>query len=243
MRRRSLMLAFPFSWLLVAVLAAQTPSGTPAPAVDDIIARNVQAKGGAGRIAAVQTMKQTARMTSMGMEADITIYVKRPNMVRQELAGGGTTMIMAFDGTMAWGVNPQTGPAPIPLTGDNAAMVKEQAHMDGPLVNYKEKGNTVEFFATESVGSRRAHRLKVTSPTGRVMHCYIDTETGLEMKIVTEDPRGTVEQELSDYRDVEGLKMPFQIKTLIGGVPTVSITVTKVEVNPTIDDAIFRIPK
>ena len=104
MHRRSLLFAFPLSCLLVAAMAAQSGQAggaasaqAGAPTVDELIARNLQAKGGAERLAAVRTIKQSAVMTSAGMEANIRIFAKRPNLMRQELEGGGMTMVMAFD--------------------------------------------------------------------------------------------------------------------------------------------------
>lgn len=247
MHRRSLLLAFPLSCLFVAVMAAQPAQTvaaqapqTSAPSVDDLVARNLQAKGGAERIAAVRTIKQTARMSSMGMDADIRIFAKRPNLMRQELEGGGMTMVMAFDGTTAWGLNPNLGPSPAALSGENAAMIREQADLDGPLVDYKTKGNTVEYLGAETVGGRRLHHLRITSPTKRVTDCYLDAETGLEARIVTQTPRGEMVQELSDYRDVDGLKFPFKVTSRVGGVQTVAIEITRIEINPQIDDAIFK---
>jgi outer membrane lipoprotein-sorting protein len=160
--------------------------------------------------------------------------------MRQELEGGGMTMVMAFDGTTAWGLNPNLGPAPAALTGENAAMIREQADLDGPLVDYEKKGNTIEYLGSETVAGRRMHQLRVTSPTQRVTRCYLDAETGLEARLVTQTPRGEMVQELSDYRDVEGLKFPFKVTTSIGGVPAVAIQITRVEINPQIDDAIFK---
>ena len=54
--------------------------------VDELIARNLESKGGLARMRAIQTMKQTRRMNLQGMEAPVTVYAKRPNMVRQEIS-------------------------------------------------------------------------------------------------------------------------------------------------------------
>jgi hypothetical protein len=79
--------------------------------------------------------------------------------------------------------------------------------------------------------------------TGLVQHYYLDIETALEVKLTTETESGTVEQELLDYRDVEGIKIPFLIRTIANGVKQGEIKVEKVEFNVKIDDAIFRMPK
>jgi outer membrane lipoprotein-sorting protein len=236
MQRRSLVLALSAWFVVSGALAAG------AQTVDEIVAKNVEAKGGAAKIRAVQTMKQTARMTGTGMELTITIYSKRPNLMRQELTGGGMTMVMAFDGTMAWGMNPAMGPTPAPLSGPDADMAKEQADLDGPLIDYKTKGNQIELVGTETLAERKVHHLKITTPSKRVIHCYLDAETGLEAKIVADGPMGSIEQELSDYRDIEGIKMPFTIRSSVAG-QRVQIAIDKVEINPVIDPAVFKMPR
>ena len=65
----------------------------------------------------------------------------------------------------------------------------------------------------------------------------------LEVKLVTETDTTTIEQELADYREVEGIKIPFVIRTSANGVKQGEIRLEKVEFNVKLDDAIFRMPK
>jgi outer membrane lipoprotein-sorting protein len=238
--------------LSVLVLAAVALAGVQAsarqnPSVDDIVAKNLQAKGGLEKIRAVQTLKQTSKMSLPGgIVGTLTMYGKRPNMTRQELTltAIGMTVINAFDGQTAWSVNPMQGMAtPTVVTGPMAELVKEQSDFDGPLVDYKTKGYTVEFVGTETLGTRKVYHLKLTRKDQRVQHCYIDVETNLETKTTGETPTGLAEQEMSDYRDVDGLKMPFLVRTIFGGVEQVKIEVEKIEVNARFDDGVFKMPK
>ena len=103
--------------LIVLVLAAVALAGTRAnarqnPSVDEIVAKNLQAKGGLEKLRAVTSIKQTSRLSLPGgLEATVTVYGKRPNLTRQELnvAATGQTMVSAFDGTTAWSLNPMMG--------------------------------------------------------------------------------------------------------------------------------------
>lgn len=223
---------------LAATLSATTQS------VDEIIARNLEAKGGLARMRAIQTVKQTRRMNLQGMDTPVIAYAKRPNMVRQEISAAGKLIVMAYDGVTPWTVNPLTGQnGAIQVMGPQAAAIRQDSDFDGPLVDYRDKGTTVELIGTEPLGARKAYHLKVTAKTGVVQHYYLDTETALEVKLTTETESGTVEQDLEDYRDVEGIKIPFLIRTIVNGVKQGEIKVEKVEFNIKIDDAIFRMPK
>jgi hypothetical protein len=110
-------------------------------------------------------------------------------------------------------------------------------------VDYREKGLTVELVGTEALGTAKVHHLKVTTKKGLVQHYYLDATTALEVKLVTETDTTTIEQELTDYREVEGIKIPFVIRTSANGVKQGEIRLEKVEFNVKIDDAIFRMPK
>jgi outer membrane lipoprotein-sorting protein len=127
--RSSAVLVQAFAMLaFVQVASAQT--------VDELVAKNIQAKGGEQAIRAVQTIKQTASMAMQGMEATMTIYAKRPNQMRQEINVAGQQIIVAFDGTTVWTINPMMGAtSPTAMTGAEGEMMKDQANFDGPLMD------------------------------------------------------------------------------------------------------------
>jgi outer membrane lipoprotein-sorting protein len=227
----------------VVALGAGRPAAAP-QSVDEIIARNLEAKGGLARMRAIQTVKQTRRMNLQGIDSPVTVYTKRPNLVRQEISAGGKLVVMAYDGTTPWIVNPLTGStSPIQIMGPQADAIRQESDFDGPLVDYRSKGTSIELVGTEALGTAKAYHLKVTSRAGLVQHYYLDTETALEVKLVSEAGETTIEQELSDYREVEGIKIPFVIRTTANGVRQGEIKVEKVEFNVKLDDTIFRMPK
>lgn len=223
--------------LLVAPLAgAQT--------ADELIAKNIAAKGGLEKLKAVQSLRQTSDITIQGMAAKLTIYSKRPNLTRQEIVLGPETIISAFDGQTPWMVNPMSGSTQATVvTGPQADMIRNDASFDGPLVDYKARGMTAELIGSEDVDGTAVHHLKVTGSDGLVKHIYLDASTSLEVKVATETPQGLVEQRLSDYREVGGLKVPFSITVLTGGAVTAQVKVLTLDLNAEIDDALFRIPR
>lgn len=232
----------------VAVVAAAcvTAAGVVAAgqSVDDLIAKNLAAKGGVEKWRAIQSIKQVAKMNMQGMEATMTIYTKRPNRLRQELVIGGQTVISGFDGVTPWMVNPLAGiTRPISLTGPQADQIRDQSDFDGPLVDYKAKGYTLELLGLETLGERKVHHLRMISVSRQTVHLYLDAATGLEVKRSTQVDSSKFDAELADYRTIDGLTVPFQIRQLTNGVPLGEMKLQTVEFNVTMDDAIFRIPK
>src|SRR5690349_12676672 len=98
------------------------------PTVDEIIAKNLQAKGGAEKWQAVKSVKMTGKMTAQGTEMPLTVYAMRPNFNRQEITLPAGNAIQAFDGTNAWIVNPTIGiDTPQPVPGPAAELAKNSA--------------------------------------------------------------------------------------------------------------------
>ena len=229
----------------VAVCALTVTVSTAVQSVDELIAKNLEAKGGLAKLKSIQSIKQTASLKMQGMDAVMTVYTKRPNRVRQEMKLGGQTVVNGFDGSIAWIINPVAmgSSRPMAVTGPQADMLREQGDFDGPLVDYKTKGYTLALVGAETLGERKVQHLRLVSQSQQVIHLYLDAATFLEVKRATEVEMLKLEQELSDFRTVDGVTIPFTIRMLTNGVPQSEIRVQSVEFNLAMDDAIFRMPK
>jgi len=227
-----------------ALVLLASASLASAQSVDELVAKNILAKGGLEKLQSVQTVKQTSRLTMQGSEATVTVYGKRPNLVRQEIKLGDKTIVHAFDGTTPWIVNPLTGATtPVVVTGPQADVTRELSNFDSPLMDYKTRGYKVDLVGQETLGARKVFHLKMVDKRNQTQHLYLDAETGLETKIVFDTESGPMAQELSDYRDVEGIKVPFVVKTSMNGIGQSEIKIDKVEFNVKIDDALFKMTR
>jgi outer membrane lipoprotein-sorting protein len=233
---------------LAVITALLSASGmAAAQTVDEIVAKAYKAKGG-DKWKTIQSTRMTARITTQGMELPMTIVSRRPNMMRQDISipMQGVTIVQAFDGTAGWMMNPMMGATAQDMPAAMAESMRDQADFDGPLVDYKAKGNTVELVGTEDVGGAKAYHLKVTKKGGQVQHLYIDVERGVEVKTVSEVDMGEgktrVEQTLSDYRAVDGILVPFSMRVSGGPAGDVTLTVDKMEFNVALDETMFKKP-
>lgn len=229
------------------VLAAFVPTPAGAQTAADLVAKNLAARGGVERLRAVDGLKITGRMQSMGLELPLTIWRKRPNLVRQEMRLHDRAIVQAFDGSRAWSVNPlAASEAPQEIRGEPAEMMREQSDFDGPLVDYQQKGSAIEVEGPDTVEGKRAVVLKITLKSGRVQRLWLDADTGLEVKAASEVSQGsrtvTVETLLSDYRPEDGLVMPHRLRTFVDGQLQADVTIDRIDVSPRIDPAIFRMP-
>jgi outer membrane lipoprotein-sorting protein len=234
-----------FGIIAVTVLA----SAAWAETVDEIIAKNIEARGGADKMSRVQTVKATATM-AMGpdMEAPVVLIQKKGNLARLEFTIQGLTGVQAYDGKTAWQVMPFVGKKdPELMTADEAKDIQEMADIGGPLFEYKNKGHQVELLGKDKVEGTDAYKLKLTLKNGDVSTVYIDAETFLEIKKETKRTvRGTeqdIEESVGDYKEVDGIFFPFAMESGIkGSQQKEKLTITKIELNVPADNSIFKMP-
>jgi len=217
--------------------------------VDEIIAKNVQARGGLEKLKAVQSIKSTANMSmGQGMEAPGVLIQKRPRLARLDFTIQGLTAVQAYDGKSAWQIMPFMGKKdPEPMSADETKEVEEMADLDGPLVDYKSKGHQVELLGKEKVEGTDAYKIKATLNNGDVQTIYFDSDSFLEIKEETKRTvRGSeqlIESSIGDYKDVDGVLFPFAMESGVkGSQEKQKLTITKIELNVPADDSIFKMP-
>ena len=115
-----------------------------------------------------------------------------------------------------------------------------------PLLNYKERGGSVELKGKAKVGERDAYELILKPKTGPTARQFVDAETYLPLRLVVavEVPQmGELDQttDFLDQRDVDGVKVPFLLKSS-SAAQSFTITITKVEHNTKVDDKLFVKP-
>ena len=133
------------------------------------------------------------------------------------------------------------------MSADEAKDIQEMADIDGPLVDYKNKGNQVELLGKDKLEGTDVYKLKVTLKNGDVLTMYIDTDSFLEIKEETKRTvRGSeqnVEESIGDYKEVNGIIFPFATESGIkGSQQKQKLTITKIELNVPADDSIFKMP-
>lgn len=227
------------SLALAATAGAQT--------ADDVIAKYVAARGGLDKMKAVQSLDITIKANQQGMDFPGEMRMKRPERMRLELTIQGKTMVQAYDGKTAWMIMPFMGsPDPQPMSADDAKDIVEQADIDGPMVDYKAKGNAVELIGKDDVDGSPAYKLKVTLKNGDISYIYIDTETGLEVRDTSKRKQQGSEIEvdtyLSNYKAVAGVLYAFSIENKVQGKSVGQFTIEDIKVNTPIDDGIFGMP-
>ncbi len=232
--------------LAVVALAAASASAQTA---DEIVEKFVKTVGGMEKIQAVKSLRRTGHVNAGGgFEYVVVEENVRPNLVRQEVQIQGMTGMTAYDGKTGWKIEPWNGKKDAePLGEEEMKGILEDSDLDGPLVNYKQKGNKVEYVGMDQVEGTDAYKLKVTLANGDVRYFYMDTDYYVPIKIeVKRMVRGAereYETTLGDYKQVGGWYLPFSVESGVKGSQfKAKTTYDKIEPNVTIDSARFHAP-
>ena len=227
------------------------PSAKPAPSptADEIVGRYVTARGGLQKLRDLKTLRQEGRVhAGPGRDGLVMREIKRPGKIRFEFTVQGVTSVFASDGQRGWKVSPLEGkPGPQPLPDEALIDAREQADIDGPLVDWKSKGSRIELVGREAVDGRDAWKLKLTLKSGGVLTAFIDAKSASLVRTeATRRMRGRqvrIETTFGDYRKTGGILFPHVVEVRAEGRPQVlRIVVDKVEVNPNLSDALFVPP-
>jgi hypothetical protein len=269
---------------LACSLGAQAATDLP---VQQIIDRNIAARGGLAAWKAVKTLSMSGQMDAGTTLPDpaksaqdihhpsaprksfrpdipansseatetkpITVPFlmdfKRPRMSRVELTVKGQSAIQVYDGKQGWKLRPFIGRHDVePFSARELALAAGQQELDGPLVDYQARGTHVEKAGVEVLGGREAYKLTLTLKDGQVRNLWIDAQTFLDVQIDEASARGRRTQHIatvmSDYRDVQGLKIPFHLENHFEGVKTPQrLVIEQVSVNPPLADSLFSKPQ
>ena len=240
---------------MVAGQAEQPQAPTPAPAapavteslptVDQVLDKYVEALGGKAAIekATSRVSKGTFELPEMGASGTLTIYAKMPNksLVVVDVPGFGVIR-QAFDGTVAWEDNPQSGVTE--KSGAALATAKRDASFRREL-ELKTQYKQWEIKGKQKVGDQDVYVMTATPEEGAVETWYFDAGTGLLARVDAERETGQgtalIQASFKDYRDVEGVKTPFRIEQAMPGM-TIITKIDEVKQNVDIPDTQFAKP-
>ena len=223
-----------------------------AQTADEIIEKHLAAVGGRAALGKLVSRQSTGTVTLSVQGNDLSgpyeSYAKAPGKTRVVLkldtaaVGGPGEMVIdqRFDGVNGFALNSLQGDQPV--SGNQLDNMRNSAFPSSMLV-YKERGVRVEVLPREKVAGHEMIVLQFTPKAGSVSRVYFDPATYLVARTaakVTSAEMGDFEQtiDFSDYRAVDGVKVAFQTVNTTP-VQIVTVKLTKVVHNVTLDDAMF----
>jgi hypothetical protein len=203
-------------------------AAVPAAAQDaqSLVARNLEARGGAAALDAIKNVTFEGRTIFPG-DFEVTYKEARARLGssaadRVDFGLQGLDIIQAYDGHGGWKVNPLQGRKDAEkMSADEARSLADEALVEGPLLAARCDGSRVDYLGREDFDGTNAYKLKVTQKDGDQFTYWLDPDTFLEIKVdETRKIRGaeqTTETELGDYEKVAGVYFPMSVESWTQG--------------------------
>ena len=197
------------------------------------------------QLATVTSIKITGKVSTMGMELPMTMFMKNPNKVKVITSVSGQDIVQVFDGEKGYMINPMMGSSdPVELTGDQLNQVQNDNAFSNEILNYFKNGK-LTLEGEENVNDKPAFKLKAETEERGPVYMFVDKDSFLLVKTTTTvDQMGTsmnVESDMTDYVDINGVVMPKKTTTSANGMEAAVVTFDTIEVNIPMEDSIFKI--
>lgn len=227
-------------------LATIVVSTGMAQTTEEILAKMIKAQGGKANLAKIKdtTMTGTLEMVSMGINGSLTFYQKEPNKMRMDMEFMGMVMTQAYDGEIAWGVDPNTGSIQ-EMPEEQAKDMKRMALGNDSILHPEKYGITYSYSGKETIEGQDYYLLKQAFEDGFSTTMYIDAKTNFVYKIKSNVPNQMgveVDQEVftTDYRKVEGLMVAHEMRIIQDGEEFLTMFFTEVAFNTGLEDSFFK---
>ncbi len=190
------------------------------------------------------SVKITAKMSMMGMEVPMVMYMKNPNKIKTVTSMGGQEIINVYDGVKGYLINPMTGSAqPVEMSPEQVKQTVNSNILQNYIKNYFRNGQ-LTLVGEEKVNERPAFKLKAMLDGVNSAFLFIDKGSYQLIKTTTSASQGgvpmTIDSYMTDFRDNDGVILPMKTTNSASGMEFV-ISFEKVEVNIPMDDSIFKV--
>ncbi len=229
--------------LCIVIASAISFQSAKAQTVDEIIGKYETAMGGKDKMLSLKTVKMTGNLGVQGIDVGIVVTAAQGIGTRTDISvpgmGEGFQIMSKSKGWNYMPFQGQTAPQEVPA--DQVKTSQSQLDIQGPLVNYMEKGSQAELLGKEIVDGSETYKIKLTNKEGKVSTYFIDAKSFYRIKSIAKvkAPEGEMDMETSysDFKKTEdGYIFPFSQTN-----PRGTIVFSSIEVNKPVDEKIFQV--
>ena len=226
---------------LLGLTALLSVVATQAQTVDEVVNKHIDAIGGKDNWKKVTSTKMEGSLSVQGTDVSVTITKLHNKGMRQDIAVMGMTGYIIVTPTAGTTFMPFQGQTePVKMSEEDLKQAQDQVDAQGALIDYKEKGHTVELAGKETVDGVECYKLNVVLKGGKKETLFIDAKTYYQVRLVAsakvngQDVEQTIS--FSNFQKLpEGVVFPMTITQQFG-----EVTVTKMEINKVVDESIFK---
>ena len=208
--------------------------------VDDIINKHIQAIGGKEAWKKVNTIRQQAIIDANGTEINLELITVYQKGSRQTISFAGMQGYTIYTPVAGYNFYPWQGQLkPEAITPEELKENEDNMDIQGPLIDYKEKGHTAEYVGMDEFEGTNCYKIKLTEKSGKIITYYIDPSNYFIIHSVTiTKANGKESESKTDYSNYQKLPEGIWMPLNIGGGNTLKIK--KTEINVPIDETVFK---
>lgn len=208
-----------------------------------VLDKYVEAIGGKAALASVSTrLLKGSRVNADGSVVPTEVYQKAPDKVLTVVTYPNISFFASFNGTEGWARDSHGAGE---MTNELLILIKRDSEFFFGT-RFAQLYTGVTLARKQKVGEQEAYVVNATSSEGGTESLFFDTRTGLLLQrhLVVKTPLGSYPYEIKyeDYREVDGIKLPFALHWSCPGLQW-SRKITEVKHNVAIEDAKFNLPR
>ena len=220
-----------------------------AQTADEIVAKHIEAMGGADKWKALKAMEMKNKFSVKGMDIESKIVIVNGKSLRTDISVMGQEIISAVDGETGWAQQPTMmggSGEPEDMPGALIKESRKQVNLGGSLLAYKENGSALDLVGKEKLEGVDVYHLKLTEKGGDVTNLFISASNYYTLKSSgkrnVQGKEIDAEVNFSNFKQVEGLTFPYTMETAspMGGMMT--IETESITLNPKVNESIFKKP-
>ncbi|HOP59392.1 MAG TPA: hypothetical protein PLR52_08235 [Bacteroidales bacterium] len=229
--------------LIMTLVALIAITAAYAQTIEEIVAKYTVANK-LDKISSFKTIKITGKVSIMGMDLPVEMWMKNPNKIKTVTSMDGQENIQVFDGEKGYIVNSMMGSSePVELSPDQVAQLQNSNVFQNTLDKYLKNGQ-LSLLGEENVNGKPAYKVKASLEGGLSATLFIDKSSFYLIKQIADINQGgvnmSVESYPSDYKDISGIVLPMKTSTSMSGMDVIT-SYTSIEVDIPIDDSVFSI--
>jgi hypothetical protein len=200
----------------------------------------IAARGGRDRLSSIKDIRASydVKLPQQGLTVTMITYKKGLNKYRRDQKVMGMTIMQVINGETGWMTDQNTGSI-VDMPKEIYGQLGAPANEHEALLDPEKFGHIITYEGRKSVLAKEYILLNQASKEGVVVTHYIDPNTFLRYKYAWTQSGVATEVFESDYRDVDGIKVPFLSRQIQNGQEVAIITATEYKFNTNMEDSLF----
>lgn len=209
--------------------------------LDEIVSKHIEAVGGKENWEKITTLRTESTMKAQGADIKFTITQIDKKAIRQDIYVMGMAGFSIINNTEGWYYMPWQGHTKSEaMTADDVKNAQDNLYIQDEFITYKSLGKKIEYYGMDDIDGTECHKIKMTDKAGKEVTFYIDPGNYLTIKKTEKIQSNGQETEnssfYSDYKKTnEGILFPMTVSSGWG-----DNEITSIEINPKIDESIFK---